>query len=207
MLRSAAVSVIANRLGQRTDLDSQIIAEMQLAQVRLEHKPELPWFLLKASSALATTATSREVTLPTDFLREDEDGTIWLTTTAGTLVKLVKDDYDKLLDSTWLDEEGQPSHFALKGGKWYMFPEPQLVYALSTFYYGKATVLSTDIENSWLANAPELLIAETGLRVARFLRDPEYVSLFQSDITEATRDLITENEARKQAAREAYMGG
>ena len=212
MTRGEAITIIQNRLGQRTGLSTQIAAELQLKQVELEHAEVLPWFLLKTSTGLVTVAGTQTVTPPTDFLRESGDsnstGSIWLTTTDGSVEQLIKDYYDVLKGSTWLAATGQPTHYALMGSLFYLFPKADLAYALTQFYYGADTVLSTDgTTNLWLANAPDLLIAETGVVVAKFLRDQAAIQLFADDLNRARNRMRVENIAREQAAMSLVMGG
>src|SRR5688572_12731232 len=74
MTRDEAVALIAFRLGDRTDLNDRIIAEMRLAQTELELGPTLPWFLLTEMATATLYEGDDTMALPADFLREvDED--------------------------------------------------------------------------------------------------------------------------------------
>lgn len=210
MTRTEAVAVIARRLGNKAGVDTQIIDELKLAQTMLEHGPELPWFLLKASSGLVTVANTQTVAVPSDFLREyDETGGLRVLdpTDSNKPKQLEKEDYQTLRNSTWLEETGLPTHYALVGRSWYLFPKPDAVYSLEELYYGQDNLLTTDIENDWLKEAPDLLIASAGLPIAMFLRDKDAVSLF-SDMLKISYDrLQQENTARSVAAMAQFMGG
>jgi hypothetical protein len=52
-------------------------------------------------------------------------------------------------------------------------------YTFKWNYYKAAASLASDVENEWLAGAPEWLIAEAGERIARDLRDQGALALFQ----------------------------
>src|SRR5688500_991451 len=101
VLRDAAVSLIANRLGRRTDLDADIVSEMQLVQqAKLEGDAAVrPWFLLTETLTLTLAAGAETIALPADFLDEAEgfplafEDTTIDPTSADRWVALAKDDY------------------------------------------------------------------------------------------------------------------
>src|SRR5688572_11903717 len=175
MLRDAAVAVIADRLGQRTGLENRVISELQLAQIREEEKPELPWFLLKNSTGLATVANQQTLGMPADFLMEYEDGAFWIEDTDGERTFLVKGDYGTFsVDECLIDADNpvrRPTNYSLVFNTVYFFPTPTAVYPLQLTYYGADALLTTNIANAWLSWAPELLISSAGIAMARFLRD------------------------------------
>jgi len=209
MYRSEAINLISSRLGQRSGLDNQIKTEMLLAQTELERSPWLPWFLLAEDTNLTTVAEQRTVDVPSDFLMEYEDIPIYLTDTDGEEYQLTKDDYDALASDTYIEDSGRPTHYDLVGAKWYFFPEPDAAYSLRVFYYAAAQTLDQeeDLENAWLAYAPDLLIAKTGLAMARFLRDNAAIQLFAADLQKAEQRILQLDTARKEAARAVFMGG
>lgn len=185
--RSAAVALIADRLGQRTGLEAKIITELQMAQMQLEGTEPLPWFL-KQTATLTTTAAVATVALPDDFIREFEDaaqrGTLWVPNDEGTGYKaMLKDSFQHLMGQD--PESGKPTHYALLGSMAYLFPTPDAAYALSLYYYANDLKLDSDIKNGWLAYAPDLLVAWAGFNIARFLRDLQAVDLFRADIAGA----------------------
>ena len=52
-------------------------------------------------------------------------------------------------------------------------------YTLVWNYYKAGQLLTADIENEWLLNAPEWLIGEAGERISRNLRDQDALASFQ----------------------------
>lgn len=207
MTRDTAVTTIMRRLGNRTGIETQVIAELQARQVLLERASELPWFLLTRKTNYATVANTQTVDLVGGFLREFEDVPLYLVDSDGADQALDKDDFDVMHRSGNFLTPGQPTNYALIGDKFYLFPTPNGVYTLKSFYYAAAAELTSDIENAWLKYYPELLIADAGLQLARFFRDQGAQAMFKEARSEAYTLMLVENEARKQAARNAFLGG
>jgi hypothetical protein len=51
-------------------------------------------------------------------------------------------------------------------------------YTLTWNYFAEDQILTTDIENKWLREAPEWLIGEAGYRISKDARDPDAIQLF-----------------------------
>lgn len=205
MYRDTAVSLIMQRLGKRTGLETDIIAELQQAQSDLELGEFLPWFLAKALS-LTTIASVRAVALPSDFLRETSHK--WWITVSSTAKQMYKGEYDdlysrELFDSSYLES----NYYAIVGSNLYQFPVEDSACAISGFYFGADTILSTNVTNQWLTYAPGLLIALAGMRMSKTLRDSDAYGMFKEDRAEAYNKLIAADVARSQAALNAVMGG
>lgn len=208
MIRDDAVNLLADRLGNRGDtFDTQIINEMQAAQVRLEMLPQVPWFLLFHDTTLATVADAKTVTLPTKFLMEDEYSQLFIVDDSGNHFRVAKKSYDNLRGSMHFDSNSLPEFFALQKNTMYLFPTPSGVNSFDWFYYQKDSTLDTNIENEWLTYAPEIIMAAAGLKIARFMRSAELIQIFQQDYADALTELMLQDEARRQAALESYMGG
>jgi len=207
MTRTAATTLIMQRLGKRTGLDADVVVELQQAQLDLELGEFLPWFLTKALSGLTTTANVRAVALPSDFLRET-DHKWWLTTTDGAK-ELYKGSYDELYARERFGSDYLTSnYYAIVGTSMYHFPTPTTAMAIEGFYFAKdATLAAAETENNWLTWAPGVLVAKAGMRMGRTLRDEQVIGLFKEDYIEAYNKLIAANIAREQAALNAVMGG
>jgi hypothetical protein len=212
MTRLEAVTLIQDRLGQRTGIENQIVKELQAAQRRLEAGATLPWFLLKKSTALATVANTQTLALPAGFLLENEEGGFWIQDTDGERTFLVKGDYGTFsVDECLLDSDNpvrRPTNYSLIAGVIYFFPIPTAVYPLEMTYYGADTVLTTDAgTNLWLLNASEVLICRAGMSLAKFLRDGEALAIFSDDFREAWADLLAKNIQFKMAGMGMVLGG
>lgn len=212
MLRSEIISLIQARLGNRSGLDDQIIAEMGLAQTYFEQAPELPWFLRKISTDLYVFPGTFRVALPVDFIREYEDVPLYYVTDPQN-IPLQKGEYDRWQmlygDKSVPTTDPNPVAYSLSGPELYVFPRVQETKQLEQNYYAKAQTLTggEDIETVWTAQVPLLFVGYVGAQIARHLRDPEGVSLFTADYQQAADVLRRENESRKQAAMQVFMGG
>lgn len=213
MTRDEAVDIIAQRLGDvGATFDTQIIAEMKLQQTILEQSPQLPWFCSTRSTAVSTAVDTQTVSLPSDWLMEDDNQDQFITDSDGALTRLGKQDYGSLENADWFksatgQESGVPEEYAINGSTMYLWPTPTEVLVLTLHYYQEQTVLSTNVENVWLKHAPDLLIAMTGMQMGAFLRDPEALQLFQPGVAVAQKRMWDQDEARRQAGLFAKMGG
>ena len=194
MTRAVARQLIMDRLGKRTGLDTQVNSEISLSQSLLEGGEPLPWFLRTNTSSINLSSGSQSYDLPSDFLREDEDNRMRLLL-AESRPHLERNDLEFLESSVDLYGTGQPTHYAISGLKLYVFKTPDATYSTRFYYYKSDTVLVSDIENLWLKYVPDLLIAETGLRMASFLRDANMVQLFTSERNEAFSRMVQRNAA------------
>lgn len=207
MTRLEAQGIIENRLGQRTGLGSAIVEELKLAQVRHEQAPTLPWFLL-ASATPVTVADTQTVAVPTGYIRDWDEGGLFYTDSEGEQHEIQKKDYNMLKRDPDFAVTGAPQYYALVGSSYYLFPTPDAVYNLSTFYYKNAALLAADnTENSWLLYAPEVLLNAAGIQMARFYRDEAAISIFSMDYAEAVRRMEEADVARREAAVRRFIGG
>ena len=214
MLPDAAVDLIANRLGNRgAALDSQIITELQAAQIEMEATPELPWFLLKYDSALTMTASTATSAVPSDFVLEDDYGGMFgIDTVSNSATKrIVKKDFDTLQGkkTAFFNDADFPEFYALQNATFYWYPTPDKAYTYALWYYraDPTTISAGGVTNLWLTHAPNVLYNLAGFNIARYLRFPEVASLFEADYRAAHGQLIAKNEARRQAAMLSEMGG
>jgi hypothetical protein len=216
MLRDAAVALIKARLVRTADttLDASVVTEMQYVQKnKLEIGFVFPWFLLTDWVSLATVANVETVALPADFLMEHEESDIEiLNPDDGTYLPLDKDESGTLARYFTDDETGffpalgQPTAYALDGTKLVLRPVPNAVYTIRLKHYAKAAVLTSNIENAWLANAEDVIIGETGMIIAgAYLRDTEAEARFSSMASAAWKRLWDYNELRKSVNREYQM--
>ena len=198
-----AVDTIGYRLGNRTDLDDRIAAEIRLAQVELEQGPDLPWFLVSEVAYATTSAGEERLGLPSDFLREYEEGCLWLYDADQSIpwIQLGKESLEDLRAATeqeLIDPSGAPTHYAVSGGYFRLFPTPDDTYTIKMVYYKKATTLTADADtNDWLTNAPEVLISEAGLKMAAHIKDASAMQAFQMTYDRAWNRLQLANAERK----------
>src|SRR5678816_1031749 len=65
-------SLLAGRLGQRTDIDTMIYSEIRQAQRVLEKTPPYPWFLQSQQNTEAL-AGEQWLQMPSDFIEMADD--------------------------------------------------------------------------------------------------------------------------------------
>ena len=207
MLRDAAVDIIAKRLGQRTDLTSDIIAEMQLIQATtLERNGKFfPWFLLSEWSSASTVASEERVALPTDFLCESEEYPFQILDSNGAWQNLTKRAYDYAFEM-YPASEALPVLYAVGDDYFYLRPIPDAVYTIRMRYFKRGLSLATNIENVWLKWAPDLVIALVGEVMARqYTQNNALADTFAAKAGTAGEMLYSQHMAREEANRERNM--
>ena len=211
MLRSAAVTRIQRILGFRSDLDTAIVDALKDAQVKLEEAAFLPWFLLADISDLATIADNEQVNFPADYIRESEDTALWYyDSSADEDVRWteLKKAYVDTLREIYQDTTDEPAAYANGTTYFIIKPTPDAVYVLKLgSYYANATVLSSDVENSWLEHVPDLLIGKAGMLVATSIRDQVAYGQFQIMERDGRIEMIKQDTARDMANQRLVMGG
>jgi len=197
-------SLLAGRLGQRTDIDDMIYAELRQAQTTLEKTPPYPWFLARPA---ATFVGQNLSLLPDDFIEFYMDiilitgrtgmGELWVPP-----VKIYGGEFEHIHDNS----SGMPKNFSVVGPYLGLWPHPDVDYDLTYLYYGKDVVLtSPSSENTWSKKAEDLLIAEAGWHVARNIRDAQRASEFGQDRAEVRRRLAQETTSRLESMRRAVI--
>lgn len=211
MTRSEAVALIQMQLAQRSDLESQIVSQLQFAQFTLERAPEKPWFLVSEDTFAPLTVDEPRLATPDDFLAEVDEATFkyrpddWPTSQE---VDLRKDEYDVLAREFRGADAGEPVAYALLGDYFHFFPTPDDTYQVRLIYYQKDDVLTTDIENRWLRNAPLLLMGSAGQLIAGGpIRDKDATAIFSQWIATGLQLVRDENTVRELNNRELQMGG
>lgn len=213
MTRDEAVALIKGRMGRNANssLDAIIVSEMQFVQENiLEGGAVMPWFLESQSDALVTVADTRTVAMPSDFIRERDEGAFWRFGTAGddtTLVELFKSDSSDLQDIYASADNSGPTHYSMLGTSVELYPKPDAVYSLRLNYYATATVLSSNVENAWLKYASDWVIAETGYIIANeHMQSDKMAAKFLSQIQAARARILQRDTAIKEANRDRFKG-
>jgi len=210
MLRDSAVTLLKSRLRRSSDtaLTNDIITEFQATQERLEHAVTLPWFLVQDDASRQLTIGNETFATPTGFLRAYEDGgALWYRENAtDKWIQIGRDDYDAIYNRYGITA-GAPKKYSLEGTNYKIGPIPDKAYYMRTKAYVKDTVLSANIENNWLANAGDLLLAETGVVIASFyLRNSELAGEMKQWASAARTVLFAADLAWKSADRSYQMG-
>lgn len=221
MTRDEAITLVLSRSQRSGDTSLQTSCELEMKAVieqTLEGAATLPWFLLSEFLTVTTAIGEERILLPQnvggvtgrDFLREHETCSLWVMPEGGTKWKeLIKDDYDALYNTYGggTDSYGEPSHYSLDNDYFYLKPTPDKEYQLRIRVYLRDTPLTSNIENRWLKNAADVVIAETGIVIAgNYIQNPEIEARFQRDLAKANDRLWRFHEAREHANRSYSMG-
>lgn len=219
MNRDETIQEVADRLGNRTNLNSKILRNLSYVQRFVcERYPILPWFLITENLFATTTINEPKLQVPTGFLREVENGALWRQrtpdeTSGKPWVELEKQPHDKLRSALGneLKTPGPPTHYAILGEYWILAPVPDKEYTIYTRCYQRdlmASEFSSGGEtNGWMSHEWELLVAETVLRTARHLQwEQAIMREFRSDRDEAKRNFFVNEEARTNANLHYRMG-
>lgn len=210
MTRDEVIQLVTFRLGNRSDMADRAVLEMPLIQTQLlEGNSWLPWFLevgVVGATSFATTAQTRFVTLPADFLSEMEEGHLWIKVN-GVRSRLVKQDFDTALAR--YPETGTPKLYSLGATRIDLFPLPDAAYDLDFKYYGKdANMAAANVQTLWLEHAADLVISLLGEVLAgKHIQNAKLAAAFKQDATEAWSRLYAKHTARSEVNISRSMGG
>lgn len=190
MVRSEAIAIIKRGLGFRQTQDPAIIAALKEAQRELELGQTLPSFLLTFDAPVAVTAATNVITLPTGFIRLHDDYDLYYVNSQNANVFIPRRNYTEAYQANVASGEpddsaviGQPNSYPkvvvlLNKSQGILIPTPTVSFTAYLTYYKAAAVLDSDVENAWLAKAPDVLIGMAGMIVAGNLRDKDALSEF-----------------------------
>lgn len=189
------------RLGERKspELRARLLFEMNQRIAQLEQGPTMPWFLQKVWS-FQLAEGQQAVALPSDFLREMEEGRCIVRADGALLGESKKVAYEDLS----LDV-GPPTQYALFGESFYSSPADR-IYDCTLDYYG-ATLPVADNEavvtNSWLIFAFNFVSLYTLRLVAQFhVQNAELAARFDLELRDAADRFWRLVEGRQHANRE-----
>lgn len=214
MTRDQAVQRINQGIGFRpagNPLESTIVLMLQEAQRDLEHGKTLPRFLLMENQVLVLLNGTRSIAFPTGFLRDSDETRIRITMKNGVgLQKPVFLSRRYLIDAF----QAYRDLFILEAPKVYIIRQSTVLfpnnadadYSLTLDYYKADDILSSNIENKWLANAPEWLIGEAGYRLAMDLRDADAVAKFDRMRQQGRAASFGDDLARELSSQPLEMG-
>lgn len=207
MLRDDAVALIKQGLGFRKDLDEEIITQMKVEQAQLERSATLPYFLISEFANINTVIGEERIPLPTDFLQEYEEGTLWHFDSEAVLGEQYRPLGKALLDEVKTTLTGPPETYVVTDELFRLFPLPDKIYNLKMIYYFQDVVLDDNVENQWLKFASDLILGLTGLYMAEEIENDKAMAKFEKRAARASDRLFRENEARKHTNVRYIMGG
>lgn len=190
MLRSEAILSIKRGLGFRSTQDTAIIAALKEAQRNLELGKTLPNWLIDFDASIAVTSGTNTIALPTGFIRLHDDYELYYINSSGANVFIPRKNYTEAYkafvasggtDADIVSNQSSPyprAFVQLNKVEGILIPTPTVSFTAYLSYYKAEPVLDSDIENKWLANAPDYLIGLAGMTVAGNLRDKDALSEF-----------------------------
>lgn len=217
MLRSEAITEIKVGLGFRQTHDATIVRALKESQRILELGHTLPSFLITYDESIAVTANNPIITLPERFIRLHDDYDLYYTNSDSARVFIPRRNYTEAYqayvasgeedDSVDSPSSSYPQVVVLKGKtEMILIPTPTISFTASLTFYQGAALLDTDIENAWLANAPDVLIGMAGMRVAAILRDKGAYAQFAQRANLGGKSLMGDIVEDELAGRALVMG-
>lgn len=208
MNRTAAVTRIQDGLGFASRQEAKIVLRLQEAQRELEMGKTFPKFLLQQLQPLTLVINTDTVALPTRFLRVDDSVKPFYVkagSTSPTYIPIVRDYYDaRIYYAATVDTS--PKVMVIRKADVHFINQADANYTIYWNYYKGAELLTTDIENEWLLNAPEWLIGEAGWRMAMDARDKDAVTIFDTMRRTARAAVFGEVVASEEASYPLIMG-
>ena len=197
---SQMLQILRYRLGNRTDLDSRIELEIAFAQSDMEQNfgsVTMPWFLYKSATLTGLTGTA---TLPADFLREQDDGSLLYSADGVTWTKMNKVFPEEMQDALLGNCRPDGIVYAITGNQLEIYPSPPGEYSVRLPYFAsQPTLSSTNSSNAWSNYAPELLVASAGEKLAKYIHDANLAQLFAAEKQDSRQAVVTATEQRNLA--------
>ena len=202
MLNSEVLDNMMNRLGNRAlpKLRSACLRELNIKIEEQERSEFLPWFL-EGDYTGVTVANQEYSLLPSDFLTEWEDGAVWLQTTAGAWVKLLKQTLQAIREETINVTATQPVAYAIHNDRFYFGPKPDKAYAIKFPYVKKSTAMVDDssaVTNGWVLHGYNFIVNAALAVVAKdHVQNIPQSAGFNGEASSARESLYKYDESRK----------
>jgi len=191
-----AIRQINRKAGHRRDTAAAEDA-LNLAIESLEADTFLPWFTLSEKVRGNTTEGENRVPLPRRWLKGYTDGELFYREdVSGKTTKLIKDDYEDLVIAfEGNGEPNLPTHYALVGNYYRLFPEPDDTYTLFMLYHQKSMRAwdNPDNVNAWLENAARLTVAKAAIILMEDTRDVKGMAIQEKVFAEERTKLMVRN--------------
>ncbi|MBF0212377.1 MAG: hypothetical protein HQM00_02295 [Magnetococcales bacterium] len=199
-------ALIASRWGGRSDTDTIVDFEMQLAQtMTLEGTAGfLPSFLIKTVSSTLTSGTatlSLKAFNANRVLRIGENGRVmWGASgaTAGT-IELIRATHAQLF-AKYGTNTGTPAAFAIDGDTLTLFPTPNancVIFITAHFQDTAWTDVASGANNLWMEFAADWFIAEGMRRMAMHFTDEKAMMLYAAEADAARKRVMEWDDARR----------
>ena len=168
----------------RSDLTDRIPEFITLAEARFNRVLRIR-DMETVSTAISTTAGTREYSLPTGFVQMRE---FHLTTDPLTPLSYIT---PEMMSRIWAgSSRGKPEVFTVIADNVRLGPNPDATYTTSMLYYKKITALSASATtNDMLTNNPDIYLYGTLLEATPFIMQDERVNLWLAAFEKAVNDI------------------
>ena len=168
----------------RSDLTDRIPEFIALAEARFNRILRIR-DMETVSTAISTTAGTREYSLPTGFVQMKE---FHLTTDPITPLSYIT---PEMMSRMWAGSTtGKPMVFTIIADNVRLGPSPDVVYTTSMLYYKTFTALSIDNTTSdMLTNNPDVYLYGTLLEAEPFIMNDQRVPLWLAAFSKAVDDI------------------
>ena len=168
----------------RSDLTDRIPEFITFAEARFNRVLRIR-DMETVSTAISTTAGTREYDLPTGFVQMRE---FHLTTDPITPLSYIT---PEIMSRIWAGStRGKPEVFTVIADKVRLGPNPDAVYTSSMLYYKKITAVSDSATtNDMLTNNPDVYLYGTLLEATPFIMQDERVPLWLAAFEKAVADI------------------
>lgn len=171
-----------------------MLAEINLAQSRLERDPNADWWFLLNRVMRPVTGGSAVVTLPDNYLRLAEQSIPVLFTEDGEALGKLARAYQ---EDAILSETDYPAYYVLEGNTMSIYPIPAENCSVQIQYVAKQPELGAAmLENAWTAYGYTLLMCKAGIALAQALQNKDALSNFVADYNAAYKETFNETIAR-----------
>ena len=180
----AELKVAAANWLDRSDLTDRIPEFIVLAEARFNRVLRIR-DMETISTAISTTAGTREYDLPTGFVQMRE---FHLTTDPLTPLSYIT---PEMMSRIWAgSSRGKPEVFTVIADKVRLGPNPDAVYTTSMLYYKKITAWSDSATtNDMLTNNPDVYLYGSLLEATPFIMQDERVGLWLAAFEKAVNDI------------------
>ena len=180
----AELKVAAANWLDRSDLTDRIPEFITLAEARFNRILRIR-DMETVSTAISTTAGTREYSLPTGFVQMKE---FHLSTDPITPLSYIT---PEMMSRMWAgSSKAKPQVFTIIADNVRLGPNPDAVYTTSMLYYKKFTALSaSNTTSDMLTNNPDVYLYGTLLEAEPFIMNDERVALWATAFKQAIDDI------------------
>lgn len=211
MTRDEAVAEIQEGLGFRADQATAIIRRLQRVQFLLEQGRTLPWFLEKSTTVAVLANSDMLVTSLPGFIREIRNpqrgmGVYYLDSNNAP-VFLQKLDPPENWQSLGVGlSTDTVVAYSLTATSLQLFPRTHVAVSLTVDYFGHDAVLTSNVTNLWLTNAPYLMIGNAGASFAQTIQNTAAYNEFTQLAQVSWQSIFAETIEREIANRQYVVG-